>query len=554
MVNEPFVTRAIARSRAFAEQFARLYRRCSIDVLVVADGQLYFNDEDFGLSDFLGIIGEDPVRASVRITTAHRGNPGAARLNGAKPNFVFSDASLAGFEQVWLFAFDPAGKLSPDEVSAVTRFMQAGKGVFATGDHENLGLAMCGEIPRVRSMRKWYWPGPGPLGEPRAPDGSTASRHDTNRPGRNGAFSFDDQSDAIPQPITPTMYSVMLGINIVERYPHPLLCGPHGPIRVLPDHPHEGECIVPPVLDRVLDVGPPGNRMSVTEFPLDSAGHRVVPDVIATSRMLPGASVPGVPGKDDGKPPIPGGSFGAIGTYDGHRAGVGRIVVDATWHHFININLTGTPTGSDAEKKLGFLHAATLPAGHPERVRIERDYAQIRAYFQNIVMWLAPPTTQQCLAHQSLRYVAKSYPLVEELANVRDKRLTFDDHVQIGASGYTALAALTRPCASIRILIDLRPPRLLKVFPIDPWHPVPHPEPPPLLLDTRALELANLGAVLVELHQLDDGADGGPSQTALEQALTAGLARGRALIGDALQQHAASVGRYARLDKEASSY
>jgi hypothetical protein len=549
------IPRAVARKQAFERQLELFYHRCPIDVLVVADSFLYFNDEDFGLSDFLGILAAAPRRVRFRITKAHRGNPGVTRLAGATPNYVFTDASLANFDQVWMFAAgsDP---IAPEEVLAITRFMQAGGGVFATGDHENLGVGMCGEIPRVRSMRKWYWPNPGPLGEPVAPDGGSASRHDTNRPGRNAAFSFDDQSDAIPQDITPKLYTRRLSRFIQERYPHPLLCGPHGTIRVLPDHPHEGECIVPALLDRELDVGPPGGQLRVTEYPPDGGGLPVAPEVIATSRMLPGAAVP-----EFGKPAIPGGTFGAIGAYDGHRAGVGRVVVDATWHHFININLTGASNGSDAEKDLGFLYAATLPAGDPERVRIERDYAQIRAYFQNIGMWIAPAPKQQCTSRWALRYVARSYPLIEELATAHLRPLKFDDYVAIGAAGFEALRTFTRPCGALRIVIDYLPPPLRRwPIPIDPWEPPPwkgpgprpEPELPALGFDLHALELANLGAVLVELHRIGDPPEdmGDEANAALDRviakAAVAGQRKGYTLLGEAITNGVATIAALAK--------
>ena len=50
--------------------------------------------------------------------------------------------------------------------------MENGGGFFATGDHANLGSPLCGLIPRVRSMRRWWTgapppgfnPAPSPLG------------------------------------------------------------------------------------------------------------------------------------------------------------------------------------------------------------------------------------------------------------------------------------------------------------------------------------------------------------------------------------------------------
>ncbi len=540
-------TRVAARERAAAERFEKYFHRCTIEVLVVADSFLYFNDEDFGLSDFLSIMQASPARVRFNITKAHRGNPSAERLAGATPNFKFTDEGLARFDQVWLFAAETDGSLEPSEVLALTLFMQDGKGVFATGDHENLGVAMCGEIPRVRSMRKWYWPEPGPLGEPRAPDGSTARRHDTNRPGRNGTFSFDDQSDSIPQQTIPKVYVRRISSSLSEKYPHPILCGPHGIINVLPDHPHEGDCIVPAVVDRQLEVGPEDAKVTITEYPVDALGRRVLPEVISVSEMLPGAA--------SDKPPIPGGRFGAIGAYDGHRVNLGRVVVDATWHHFININLTGDAGNPDAEKAVGFLHAQSLPVGSAERLRIERDYAQIRAYFHNIGTWLAPESKQACLNRWALRWVAKSYPLLEELATLRDKKLDPEDYVRIGMSGYAALQRFTRPCGALKIMVEIfRPIRERWPFPIDPWDPPgpgPGPDPGPFGIDARGLELANLGAVLVEMHRLDGTEEKRVEEDALVKAMDAGQQRGAKVVQQGLSQLSNVLEKVFKTDKSA---
>ena len=69
--------------------------------------------------------------------------------------------------------------------------MNNGGGVFAVGDHAGLGLSLSGGVPRVRTMRKWWYPETGPFGnEPIAPpptNGSGGNRLDTTRPGRTVA-------------------------------------------------------------------------------------------------------------------------------------------------------------------------------------------------------------------------------------------------------------------------------------------------------------------------------------------------------------------------------
>ena len=73
------------------------------------------------------------------------------------------------------------------------------------------------------------------------------------------------------------------------------------------------------------------------------------------------------------KPPVRPRCFGAISAYDGDPAGVGRIVCDATWHHFVNINLNGSGAGLDPTTLLPRtgLYAGGMPT--PEYLKIQRS-------------------------------------------------------------------------------------------------------------------------------------------------------------------------------------
>lgn len=486
--------RRAARLRGREARLERHFQRSEIHILVVADGFLAFNDDDTGLADLLAIMARAPARVQFRITTAHRGAPPSDQLAGATPGFRFTDAALAGFDQVWLFAADALGALAADELLAVTRFMQAGKGVFATGDHQDLGAAMCGALPRVRAMRTWHWPGPGPRDEPVAPPAIGAHRHATGAVGE-------------VQQLEPRAYPRRLSRYASEDYPHPLLCGPHGTIRALPAHAHEGGCVVPRDPAAVVVVGPPADRLTLDEFPLDASGRRVLPEIIAHARTTTGAA------------------FGAIAAYDGHRAGVGRVVVGASWHHALDIGAGN----SDAPHDLSYL-------------------AQLSTYFHNLGCWLAPPARQRNLERWALRYVARSYPLIEELANISHARLELDDYVRIGAAGYRALEAYVRPCAALAVLVDLvAPARRRWPWPIDPWDP-PQPgtrdDPGPIAFDARPLELASLGAVFVELARIDDARNPAGLLEAFEQAEATGIRRGAALVHDALAQSAAALSAF----------
>ena len=46
-------------------------------------------------------------------------------------------------------------------------------------------------------------------------------------------------------------------------------------------------------------------------------------------------------------------SFGVVGAYDGHAVDVGRVAVDSTWHHFVNITHLVTTIPEDRPAEAG---------------------------------------------------------------------------------------------------------------------------------------------------------------------------------------------------------
>jgi hypothetical protein len=337
-------------------QYPFFPRPARVKILMVTDGGGSFDRvAAFGLGTAIDALMADPwwwVRFD--ITTAHRGTgaPGSAASTAQHQSFRFDDppagVSLGDFHEVWLFGVLPDGAvpaLGPGERAALAAFMEEGGGVFATGDHESLGACLCSEVPRVRKMRRWK--AGGPAGAP--PPQFGPDRHDTTREGSTPGYQFDDQSDEVPQKIRPRMYAAWSPFPWRQSLiPHPVLCGRNGVIDVLPDHMHEGEVIEPASVA--------GDR----EFP-----GGIAPEIIASATVIPHTSA-------DGHGPVNGKSFGVLGAYNGHLAGIGRIVVDATWHHWFNINLIGFAPGSPAIEK-------------------------IENYFWNVALWLAPPSRQQAM-------------------------------------------------------------------------------------------------------------------------------------------------------------
>lgn len=117
------------------------------------------------------------------------------------------------------------------------------------------------------------------------------------------------------------------------------------------------------------------------------------------------------------------GPFGVIGAYDGYLAveiagGVGRIVVDATWHHFWNMSVNQFAVAHDAV-------AAAVAVGvapDPAYVAPAQAWEQIRDYFQNIAFWLARPLTQRCVRRRGLWYVTKHVDVQMALKSAQGRK------------------------------------------------------------------------------------------------------------------------------------
>ena len=362
-------------------------------VLIVLDEDFRFAEPaataDFTFTTLVAAL----TGAGMQVTKAHLQTDTTADIQ----NFSFATSvNLLDFDAIWLIgrggrnSIDATGTSDPflaaSERQAIARFMAAGGGVFATGDHDSIGSVMCGNLPRIRAMRSWYGANdstsPMPGSFPRNFPTLTAGRADTTQRNPGGNYGgdttfawFENQSDIVPQPIAPTTSPA-----------HPILRSNGADVVIYPDHMHEGNTLgVVASYDytQTLNI----NGESFPEFPL-VAGNREMPDVIATGQTTDLAS------KE-----VNGGAFidsaqsapktvNSLSVYDGRAAGVGRIVTGSTFHHYIDINLTGDSSvntaalsakvGPDAEKGHGYHDApATLST-------IEQVYV-------NITNWLARP-------------------------------------------------------------------------------------------------------------------------------------------------------------------
>lgn len=357
-----------------------------VRILFVIDGRVNGSKElnNFGVGLVLDTLRDESFAwwAHFEIDIAKREgrqvviqSPGPYGLKYSGFRFDQADFDLDDYDQVWFFG-DRPGKdadapgvgdeiihlfrnhpLVDDELKIVAKWMDRGGGVFATGDHSLLGASMCSRIPRVRTMRKWTH-------AQGVPTFGGETRHETLQ-NVVGGNTDPFEADVIGQPISPVFRTIGSPPFFIRRMPHPLLCAGSRVIDTFPDHMHEGEVIEDDDVELARPLDIPGYDRE--EYPLevpigqpvaaaggiDEALKRPRPRVIAhgttTNRENPGKR------------------FALISTYDGDRAGIGRVVVDSTWHHWFSLNTRGFKDGNPAL------------------------YASIQAYHRNVAVWLARP-------------------------------------------------------------------------------------------------------------------------------------------------------------------
>ncbi len=575
-------TRRLERSRIDREfifkAFPHLYDEIlllpvPLNILMVTDGSLNFGNGGFGLSTLVGALEEGlGVHAWPNITTAHRRADSAANISNFRFDQTYFGHALSYYDELWMFGFerDDSQQISNSELETIIQFMDSGKGVFATGDHVNMGKSMCGRIPRVRSMRRWqYDPADVPAFTFSAPPGDPVNpgdpadvvyrmryRHDTLRQGHDGsgnAFQFDDQSDDVPQPLQLNWnYLPSTNIFFQRRYPHPLLCSTTGPIEVLPDHPHEGWCEAPSNLSGTYSSG----NVVKNEYPelTPGAGDHFSPELVAWGTVLGGHTTDEVGiGSAGIKPPVVAATFGVIAAYDGHRlpspTNPGRVSVDSTWHHFVNVNLVGSPNNPVVAKRQGFQATAEGQA----------HFEKIKAYYRNIAVWLAPKNKQHRMFQRVLWAARYDYPIAEEFAGLSSRKaiagLRPSELLDLGAISRKALYRYAPPCTVLhwlRLVLEEFYPK--RIPPWDVWFPRPRPEPDPgPLFDPETEVLTILGSIMSGIvaefpnRDLDDRDKAGE---VLEKVLAEGAQRGVRAAWQHYRESAEQLLRFTEAERE----
>lgn len=292
-----------------------------------------------------------------------------------------TDKLLELYQEIWFFGtyqknvnqeFDEElfggreNELDDEEVKVLERWMSSG-GVLMAGDHsvyapggketdppetfQCLGRAVGHRVPRAGQLRKWEGP----------PTILAASSFNTLVL-RSAKFNetFDDlQKDPVPQ----KLILVPLGR---DGAPHRLFLGKNLTIDVFPDHKHEGEIVIPGTLDSNW---PPFNEKDESKKPR--------PVFVAHGcdkrycRSMP-----------------------VLAVYDGDKLGVGRIVVDSSWHHYLNVNLANlTDDGDDSTLDL------------------------LSQFYHNLALYLAPLRLRQEMGREMLKWLTQHPEVKEERGN-----------------------------------------------------------------------------------------------------------------------------------------
>jgi hypothetical protein len=244
------------------------------------------------------------------------------------------------------------------------------------------------------------------------------------------------------------------------------------------------------------------------EYPFVSGtSTRLEPEVIAHARVPAGNMGSGVTGFKQASQAH---SFPVISAYDGHRAGVGRIVCDSTWHHFINVNLVGvveggafdefaSHPGEHSSKHDGFLSSTAGGAA----------LDKIRNYYTNIGVWIAPTARHACFNRWIWWELVFHDRIMEATLldpGIALERIPADVLWSIGVHARDVFGKRASQCQTLEWVFDW----VQKAWPemrpwIDPWDPLKlRPPKAPLgvpTLDVMPLVDVALGAALISLRQ-----------------------------------------------------
>ena len=484
----------------------------SCRILMYADSSVHLSGGGFQGLTYVKTLLESHAYYYVKFTVDFCNRDGtdpSATIN-APPNKLTNLDIINKYDEIWFFGFNPGNSLDAAEVTLMDQFMAAPKfgGVLTTGDHADLGQGLCEQITRVGQMRLY----PAPPNFPPTWNTTLVQRpfvagEPADPPGAGQPYNFDDQSDDIPQTIRWKRYGT---VSPLFARPHPVLCGPNGPIDILPDHEHEGETLEPAVAGDA-------------RWPTVS-GMQEAPEVIAWGKIKdPNATKHGQ-------------EIGVISAYNGHMADVGRIVADSTWHHWFDINLIGLSGGG--APYTGF--AATAQG--------QTALKKIDAYYLNCGVWLAPPSVQNAMRNAAWWSIIWQDIVVELPANASLR--------YFGAVGIDALGRRASRCAVFDWVWPKEPIYKPKI-PWWEWRELI----PELDFSVIPIEQYMAGGILHELthsfgvhSEKRSISDEPPSHEALSQAIARGTEKGLAALKKDLEREHAIIGNLVERDLQVGGF
>ncbi|AMO23736.1 hypothetical protein GCM10027034_36480 [Ramlibacter solisilvae] len=341
-------------------------------------------------------------------------------------DFQFDDPGfdLAAYSQVWFFGYGPGptpsdgrgdvpphrSSLNESELKILAAWMNAGGGVFATGGHGRQGASLCSELSRVRQMRCWFRPcqAEGSPAQPARIDTLAPVRQFGGQPEARG----DDAGDGLPRRLRLKRYPLWDALvrqaaasdgGLTRTAPHPLLCSALGPINLLPDPVHGAR--LHEDAEVVLDASDP---TGCPEFP--GGLRRPKPETIAWATVARSDDAVNDAAFQDGASPssrvVP-----VVAVYDGQRANVGRVVVDSSWHNWLDLHVRGASAGPPDAAWTG----VSEPAADYQLHGLELSHC----YFRNVAQWLASPFEREAMRDGLLAHLAANMGGWSELGGFR---------------------------------------------------------------------------------------------------------------------------------------
>lgn len=353
----------------------------TINVLLVYEPNLTLDDGGgfFDLGELRALLEHTPVPTLDGDTLIAEVHPKKVTVNDRDQLLEDAFSEPGRYQQLWLLgASDGKSSGSPLATGVVARIFEEmtknRMGVFATGDHSDLGANLCGRIPRVRQMRYWFREGQNDRFPPEQEGPTRAETAMQPLIGEIAGSANRMETDRTPKPVWFTNVTTESGIRSNAEV-HPLgFNRVLGRIGYLPDHAHEGTC------KEAEKSGDP--QADQEDFP---AGCNYEQVAWAVRKGLDQNGMTAKPSLD-----------AIVHCFD--HPDQGRVVVDSTFHHFVTGNF-GRQRMSDIQGELGmWLHS--------------RDYPL------NILAWLNRSKRAPEANHKELQFTLSNPGVASSLAKV----------------------------------------------------------------------------------------------------------------------------------------